>query len=179
MAARLDIVTAAAHSATHTRKGEGDVVELADGRLFLAYMEFSGDGSDVAPTRIVAVESSDGGYTWGNHRLLAETEPGDVNVYSPNLVPLPNGEILFIFMRRHRASSCDDHSRDPGAATQFVWKSTDSGQSFQPFSTFLAERPLSLCNAVVKRLSNGRLVLPLNKAVERDGSFNCGAGAAA
>ena len=39
-------------------------------------MEFAGDGSDVAPTRIVSQESSDGGQTWGRHRVLTVTTHG-------------------------------------------------------------------------------------------------------
>jgi hypothetical protein len=46
------------------------VIELSDGRLLLVSMEFSGDGSDFAKTRLVAQESADGGLTWGKHRVV-------------------------------------------------------------------------------------------------------------
>ncbi|MFN7770272.1 MAG: sialidase family protein, partial [Planctomycetaceae bacterium] len=62
------IVTVARSTPEATRKGEGDVIELADGRLLLVYMEFSGTGSDFAKTRFVAQESADGGRTWARHR---------------------------------------------------------------------------------------------------------------
>jgi len=80
------IVTVAKSTPEFTRKSEGDVIELDDGRLLLVYMEFSGTGSDFAKTRLVAQESSDGGRTWGRHRVITETTPGDMNVYSPNLI---------------------------------------------------------------------------------------------
>jgi sialidase-1 len=57
-------------------------------------MEFGGDGSDFARTRLVAQESADGGLTWSGHRLITETAPGDVNVYSPNLIRAADGGIL-------------------------------------------------------------------------------------
>ena len=80
------IIEVAKSNAEFTRKSEGDVIELKDGRLLLVYMEFSGDGSDFAKTRLVAQESADGGRTWGKHRVVTTTAPGDMNVYSPNLI---------------------------------------------------------------------------------------------
>ena len=148
----MNIVTAAATTPEFTRKGEGDVIELNDGRLLLVYMEFTGDGSDLAPTRIVAKESADGGLTWGNHRVLTTTAPGDMNVYSPNLLRALDGGILLLFMRQQGAT--------PPSITQYAWKSSDEGQTFVPLAEFAAGRDYSLCNAVVKRLASGRLLLP-------------------
>jgi len=144
------IVTVAKHSAQYTRKSEGDVIELDDGRLLLVYMEFSGDGSDFAKTRLVAQESSDQGRSWGKHRVITETAPGDLNVYSPSLIRARDGGILLIFMRQHR----------PGSLTNHVWKSNDEGQSFAALSEFVPEQNFSLCNGTIKRLSSGRLLLP-------------------
>ena len=76
------IVTVAKSTRDSTRKGEGDVIELNDGRLLLVYMEFSGTGSDFAKTRLVAQESADGGLTWDRHRVVTVTTTGDLNVYS-------------------------------------------------------------------------------------------------
>ena len=147
------VVTVAASTPEFTRKGEGDVIELQDGRLMLAYMEFSGSGSDEAHTRFVIQESADRGKTWSGHRLLAETAPGDMNVYSPNLIRAQDGGILLIFMRQHRTS--------PLTTTHHAWKSTDEGRTFVPWSVFGQGETYSLCNAVVKRLKSGRLLLPV------------------
>ena len=148
------IAIAAEHTPDYTRQSEGDVVELRDGRLLLVYMEFSGDGSDVAPTRLVARESADGGLTWERHRVLTETAPGDVNVYSPNLIRALDGGLLLLFMRQHSAT--------PPAITQHAWKSADEGKTFQPHAEFAVRQDYSLCNAVVKRLRSGRLLLPVS-----------------
>ncbi len=152
------IVTAAETTAAYTRKGEGDTIELADGRLLLVYMEFRGDGSDVAPTRLAALESADGGLTWGRHRLVTDTAPGDVNVYSPNLVRARDGSILLVFIRQHSAV--------PPSSTHHVWKSTDEGESFTPDAEHAAGEALSPCNAVIKRLDSGRLLLPTSATVK-------------
>jgi sialidase-1 len=148
----IKIVTASKTTPEFTRKSEGDAIELNDGRLLLAYMEFSGDGSDLAPTRIVAVESADGGLTWGRHRVLATTAAGEMNVYSPNLIRATDGGILLLFMRQQSAL--------PPSIAHFALKSNDEGRAFTPFAAFAAGSDYSLCNAVVKRLASGRLLLP-------------------
>ena len=154
----MRIVTVAEHSKEFTRNGEGDVIDLKDGRLFMAYMEFSGDGSDLATTRIVAVESADGGLTWGRRRVLAHTKQGDLNVYSPSLVRAADGGILLVFMRQHSAT--------PPSITGYVLKSTDEGRTFVTCSEFAAKEDHSLCNATLKRLKSGRLLLPTSPTNE-------------
>jgi sialidase-1 len=149
-AGKSTIVTVSKSTPELPRKSEGDVIELTDGRLFLVSMEFGGDGSDFATTRFVSHESSDGGRTWGRHRVITETLKGDLNVYSPNLIRAKDGGILLLFMRQHR----------PGSLTNHVWKSTDEGQSFSPLVEFVSKRDFALCNATVKRLASGRLLLP-------------------
>lgn len=149
------IATIAKSDAEYTRKSEGDVIELEDGRLLLVYMEFSGDGSDFAKTRLAVQESSDGGLSWSKHRVIAETAPGDLNVYSPSLIRSRDGGILLIFMRQHR----------PGSLTNHVWKSADEGQTFKPLVDFARQQDFSLCNGTLKRLRSGRLLLPASPPV--------------
>jgi sialidase-1 len=55
-------------------------------------------------------------------------------------------------MRQHR----------PGLLTNHVWKSTDEGKTFSPYAEFVPKRDFALCNATVKRLASGRLLLPAN-----------------
>jgi sialidase-1 len=63
-----------------------------------------------------------------------------------------DGTILLIFMRRHSVGAFDN--------TFHVWKSADEGETFEPYSTFAERAAYNLCNAVVKRLRSGRLLLP-------------------
>jgi sialidase-1 len=150
----LQIVTVAKSTKEFTRKSEGDVIELRDGRLLIVYMEFTGDGSDYAKTLIVSRISDDGGLTWKNRKVIAETVPGDINVYSPNLIRALDGSILLIFMRQH--------SSNPRTTTMIAYKSFDEGETFQPYSEFAKKMEYSLCNAVLKRLDSGRLLLPVS-----------------
>lgn len=155
------IVTVSRSSKDLPRKSEGDVIETRDGRLLLVSMEFGGDGSDFATTRLVAHESADGGRTWTGHRVVAETAPSDINVYSPNLIRTHDNGILLIFHRYH------GNQKGP-KFTLHAWKSTDEGRTFAPYSVFFEKGEFQLCNATVKRLKSGRLLLPVNSAVPGD-----------
>ncbi len=152
------IVTVATSTPEFPRKSEGDVIEMKDGGLLLVYMEFGGDGEDDAKTRLVARESADGGLSWARHRVVTETAPGDMNVYSPNLIRSKDGGILLVFMRQHRV----------GVLTNYVWKSIDEGRTFSPYAEFAAKTDLALCNSTVRRLASGRLLLPVSPAVPGD-----------
>lgn len=157
------IVTVSSSSRQWPRKSEGDVIETKDGRLLLVSMEFGGDGSDFATTRLVSHESADGGKTWNGHRVITETAAGDVNVYSPNLIGAKDGGILLMFHRHHGKVS------GPGMSfTLHVLKSTDDGATFEPFAEFFPKGEFQLCNGTIKRLKTGRLILPVNASVPGD-----------
>src|SRR5687767_8843612 len=74
------IVTVAKSDDKYVRNSEGTAVALKDGRLMLAWIEFTkGKGdSDFFPARIVSKTSKDGGKTWGDYRVLARPEPGEI-----------------------------------------------------------------------------------------------------
>src|SRR5206468_8401531 len=71
-------------TAEHPRYSEGSIVVLRDGRLLYATTEFQGNASDFAAARLIAVESSDGGRSWGPRRVLQENA-GRQNVMSVTL----------------------------------------------------------------------------------------------
>lgn len=48
--------------------------------------------------------------------------------------------------------------------TLHAWKSRDEGRTFSPLTEFAAKKDFALCNATVKRLTSGRLLLPVNPA---------------
>ena len=148
----MHISCVAAATQDCTRKSEGDAIALADGRLFLAYMEFFGNGHDDACTRIVAVESTDGGFSWSAPRVLAIPQEGDLNVYSPNLLRATDGGILLIYMRQH--------TQVPRCSTLVAMVSHDEGATFALLAEFMPRTTHSLCNGTLKRLASGRLLLP-------------------
>lgn len=141
------------------RISEGSALELRDGRLLMIYQEFEkGEGdSDFFPGRLVSRVSSDGGRTWGLHRVLVEPGAADINVYSPSLLRLADGSILFCFMRYHRAPS----TATSPPATAFAWRSTDEGRTFQPLGELWRSLPYALCSDTLRLLKSGRLLIPV------------------
>lgn len=171
VAARVDgpeLVMIAEAKGSVARNSEGSLVELKDGSLLLIYQEFekgAGD-SDFFPGKLVAVTSSDGGRTWTGRRVVVAVDPGDINVYSPSLLRLPDGSILFCFMRYH--SFAKSQNKYPPASA-FAWRSIDEGKTFTPLATLWKERPVTLCNSTLRRLSTGRILLPTNRDLSKKG----------
>lgn len=161
-AAPPQIVMVAKADDQHVRQSEGTSVELADGKLLLAWIEFrKGEGdSDFFPARIVAKTSSDGGRTWGDYRVLAVPEPGEISAFSPNLLRLRDGRLLFVYMRY--LSFAKAKNKYPPATT-VAMISSDEGRTFSPLATIAAEQPITICNHTLKQLASGRIVLPLNR----------------
>ncbi len=156
----LETITVAASTPDFIRKGEGDLIELRDGRLLLVYMEFSGEGDDFARTRIVAKESYDLGKTWHHHRVIAETPPEDINIHSPNLIRDQDGAILLVFHHSHAPGRLPE-SPLLKTYTMVIWRSTDEGEHFSFLRNFMPNRGFNLCNGVIKRARCGRLLLPV------------------
>ncbi|MEX2558629.1 MAG: sialidase family protein [Pirellulales bacterium] len=167
-AAGIEIVTVAEATDEHPRHSEGSAVELKDGSLLLVWQEFSpGSGdSDFFPSRLAARTSRDGGRTWGDHRVLVETRPGDVNVFSPNLLRLPDGTILFCFMRYE---SFDKAKNKYPPTSAEAWLSRDEGRTFEPLAHVWQTNMNAFASSVIKRAASGRILLPVNRDLSERG----------
>lgn len=153
------VVTIAEATAEYPRHSEASILERADGSLMIAWQEYtqSERGSeDNAPNRISAMTSHDGGETWGERRTLLSPEPGDVNVYSPNFLRLPDGEVL-LFNLRYLVL---ERGRPP-ATIGMVRRSRDEGRTFSDPEPLWSGSPLMFASSTVKRLSTGRIVMPV------------------
>lgn len=167
-AAEPVIVTVAKADDKYVRHSEGSAVELKGGRLLLAWIEFTkGKGdSDFFPARIVAKTSKDGGKTWGGYRVLARPRPGEISAFSPNLLRLKDGRLLFVHMRY--LSFARAKNRYPPATTVAL-VSKDDGKTFTPLATVVHEQPINVCSHSLKQLASGRIVLPLNRDLSKKG----------
>lgn len=162
------LLTVAKADDKHVRHSEGTAVELKDGRLLLAWIEFTkGQGdSDFFPARIVAKTSKDGGKTWDGYRVVAKPEAGEISAFSPNLLRLKDGRILFVYMRY--LSFAKAQNKYPPATTVAL-VSDDDGQTFKPLATILSEQPITVCSHSLKQLASGRIVVPLNRDLSKKG----------
>jgi sialidase-1 len=84
--------------------------------------------------------------------------PGDVNVYNTNFLRLPDGTILYAFMRYHVLAV-----GLPPSTSMFVCRSTDEGETFDPPTPIWEREPMHSASGVLKRLSGGRVVLPIGR----------------
>ncbi len=164
-----EIVMVAEAKGEVVRNSEASMIELSDGTLFMIWQEFEkGEGdSDFFPGRLAAMVSSDGGRTWEGYRVLVSPEEGDINVYSPSLLRLPGGGILFCFMRYHSVGQA--RNTHP-MASAFARVSHNEGQTFDDLATLWTKQPITLCSSTLRRLSTGRIVLPANRNTSRHGT---------
>jgi len=144
------------------RNSEGDVVELKDGRLLLAYSRFTGGGSDNATAHISRRIAAAGGATWGADEVLVKNE-GRENVMSVSLLRLPSGEILFLYIVKN---GWDD-------LKGYVRRSMDEMRTIsERVCTTPAPGYHVVNNGRLMQLSSGRLIVPAslhpNLADKRD-----------
>lgn len=133
------------------RNGEGDAIELADGRLLMIYGEFYGT-ADHAPATLQGLISRDRGRTWQDKHLVQENI-ADVNVMSVSLARLASGDILLVFIRKDDAFA---------RLTPYVRRSADEGATWSAPEPVV---PISTDYCVVNndrlvQLGSGRILLP-------------------
>ncbi len=151
------------------RNTEGDIIELRDGTLLLAWSDFyGGEMPDAAPARISAKVSRDRGKTWGERFTLLENE-GIQNVMSVSFLRLASGDILFFYLRKN----------GPDDLHALVRRSSDEMATLSdPVRCTLDDGYWVVNNARIVQLSDGRLVMPAawHRSIEegsRSGSGAC------
>ncbi len=138
-------------TAENPRNTEGDIIELRDGTLLLAWSDFYAGGMpDHAPARISAKTSQDRGKTWGERFTLLENE-GAQNVMSVSFLRLASGDILFFYLRKN----------GPDDLQAMVRRSSDELTTLSdPVRCTCDEGYWVVNNARIAQLSDGRLIVP-------------------
>lgn len=162
----IDIQVFAKSTEQHPRQSEGTLLERGDGSLLFLWEEFDcseHEAEDNAPNHLAAMISRDHGLSWSDARRVVETDRGDLNTVGPNLLRLPDGEILLLFRR--------NHSFRPGVdwpSSGWVWSSRDDGNTFTPKSTIWTDSShlIGFASSTVKRISTGRILLPVERENE-------------
>ena len=136
------------------RQGEGDLIELKNGDLFLAWSDFyTGRARDWAPARVSAKVSKDGGKTWGEPRVIAERDDA---LHHPtpdvSLVYAGNGDLLMTYSLR---------TTSEGDVRMALRRSQDDGESWTDPAPIIVKdgRGVHANNGCFRRLSTGRIVL--------------------
>lgn len=142
----------------HGRHSEGAFLRLNDGGILFAYTRYNGASAwDEAPSSIVAVKSYDEGLTWTEPKEIFNAEKyGVKTIGSVSLLRMQNGDIGAFFLI----------DTNPGWTHHIIFaRSNDEGESFYSEvkeCTFdLYDGYFMLCNDSIRRLSSGRIIVPL------------------
>ena len=168
MSKQPEIVMVVEATEQYPRHSCGDMVELADGSLFMNKMEiFKSEGlrhsaDDEAKSDIVGLVSRDGGRTWGEQRTLIKCGPDDHAAYYPGLLRLQNGDILFRHAMFHRFAY-----GAPWRLSGYVCWSKDEGETFsQPVTILDNQSELAWSDGDIRQLSTGRIIIPTQKVAD-------------
>ncbi|MGI6086468.1 MAG: sialidase family protein [Kiritimatiellia bacterium] len=93
------------HRTDGWRSGEGCVAPLANGDLLMVYARFQGN-SDEAPATLVERRSRDDGRNWSKPRVFIPTPPRVFNLMSVSLLPLQDGRMAGLFLRKKSLEDC-------------------------------------------------------------------------
>ncbi len=157
----------------HPRNDSASIVELADGRLLMVWIEFIGSelgGNDEAPSHLAVATSRDGGATWEDRRVVVEPQAGERNVYNPAMLRLTNGRILLCY---HAYNQLDWGK--PLQSTGFVLTFDGTGHNPTPPRKIWDHQPYGPANNNLIRLSTGRLIRGLEVSPIRGGPVESGA----
>jgi len=157
--AGIEHITIAPGTPEHPRNDSATIVELRDGSLFMVWMEFlqsAWASADQAPNHLVSMKSRDGGRSWRERRVEAETEPGDASVYNPSLLRTAGGEILFFHIRYHRLVWGQPHE-----VSGWLYRSTDEARSWDAGLRLWEREPFCGANDTLFETSSGRIIKPV------------------
>lgn len=141
------------------RNSEGDLIELKDGRLLLAWTQFYGGHGDAAPAHLVAQISDDGGRTWGEKYVLQENV-GECNTMSLSLLRSQSGDMLLFYLVKNSWMDLE----------VFMRRSQDEGQTWSdPIQVSSKDGYNVMNNARVIQLNSGRLLAPVANSARESG----------
>lgn len=139
------------------RGGEGDYYTMPDGTLVMIYTGYpeSGAHGDDDDNMLKAIQSTDGGYTWGDSWVTLKKQEGNVNLMCSSCHYMANGDLAILYIEKF-----------PGEiAHVLIRRSQDYGRSWDE-PVCITEEPLgySILSSAVNglHLSNGRFVVAIN-----------------
>ncbi len=152
----ITYISLAPASAQRPRNDSASIVQFPDHSLFMVWIEMHASeqgGHDTAPASIASRRSSDAGRTWQEYRIEVTPEAGDLSCYNPSLLLLPNGELLFFYLKYHRLVW-----NEPLEASGYIKRSRDQGQTWDDQQILWDHLPRGCANDTMVQLSDGRLL---------------------
>ncbi len=152
----IEYISIVEATAEHPRNDSASIVELPGGELFGVWIEMHASefgGNDEAPSSIASMRSRDGGRIWAGHRVEVAPEAGDRSVYNPSLIVLPNGELLFFYLKYHQLVW-----NQPLISSGYLKRSVDGGRTWSVPTPLWDHGPYGCANDTFTLLSDGRLL---------------------
>jgi len=147
-------------TAQYPRYGEGSLITLKDGRLFLCYTRFERGSHDNSAADICSRTSRDGGKTWGRTRILVSRSEAKENVMSASALRLGNGDLLLLYLRKNGWGDCN----------AYVRRSTDEFKTLGGPVTVTGTTGYHIVNNDrLVQLSTGRLIVPASLHTKKGG----------
>lgn len=103
-----------------------DIIRFPSGKLLLVFCDVDGHWAEEV-SRITTLESTDGGWTWSNRRVIAEADrrKGEERWVTPRISLLRDGRVLLI---------CDhddySHCHEDQPSGIWLWESRDQGRTW-------------------------------------------------
>lgn len=146
------------------RNSEGTFLETAQDGILFVYSRFRGEtAADHAYADLALMRSTDGGRTFQDEGVILTCEgEGGVNMMSPSLLAMDNGDVGLIYLVRITYSM----------TRLFLRRSTDGGRTWgervlcTPQDDFFV-----INNDRALRLSTGRILLPVASHRSGEGYF--------
>ncbi len=152
----IEYIAIAEATQEHPRNDSASIVELSPKELFAVWIEMHASewgGNDQAPSSIASKRSCDGGRTWAEHRIEVSPEQGDRSVYNPSLIVLPDGELLFFYLKYHQLVW-----NEALASSGCIKRSSDGGRTWTSPITIWDHAPYGCANHTFTLLTDGRLL---------------------
>lgn len=158
-------------SESNGRNDSASMIPLKDGRLLLAWSEYtSRSGGDVAPARIGGIVSEDEGRTWSDRTVLQEGHEGG-SAYSTGLLRMNNGDVGLFYCHSNRVPERPDDEADVHVRFK---RSTDEGTGWTESTRVSSEKEevVLFHNDRALTLSTGRILAPVTIVRRRPGQPN-------
>ena len=139
------------------RNSEGDMIQLKDGSLLLAWTQMTGGwGSDFGDGRLMKCVSRDGGLTWGKDEVLFNPPKGAFSLMEVSFLPLKSGRIGLVYGAKML--------KNGNIVMPFFFRSSaDEGRTWS--DAVRIQEPgknlfWGICHQRLIQLSSGRLLFP-------------------
>ena len=135
----------------YPRNSEGAFATLRSGRIIFCYSQFYGGYGDNDRSRIVEIDSDDGGNTWSPARVIVD-HGSNLNAMSVSLLRLASGKLALIYLIKKTALECHP----------YIQLTSDEGASWSaPVRMINPPGYFVLNNDRVIQTSRGRLIAPV------------------